>query len=124
MNVWLAIALGGALGSVARHAMGLWLRALAPGWPWGTVLVNVLGSLAIGILFASMLTRPIPDAVRLGLVTGLLGGFTTFSAFSLDALNLIRDQGLGSALVYVLGSVLAGLGACALGIFIGRLMLA
>lgn len=124
MKVWIAIALGGALGSVARHAVGIGMRAVVPGWPWGTVLVNVLGSFAIGMLFAVMLVRPAPDMVRVGLATGLLGGFTTFSAFSLDAMSLMRDQGLTGAGSYVLISVLGGLAACALGLWVGRLVLA
>ena len=124
MKLWLAIALGGALGSLARHGVGVAMRAIAPGWPWGTVLVNVIGSFAIGALFALTLTRPNPDLLRLGLGTGLLGGFTTFSAFSLDALQLLRDQGLHSAGLYLVLSVAAGLAACALGLWLGKAMLA
>ena len=70
--VWLAVAVGGALGSTARLAVMQAARALVPGWPWGTWAVNVLGSLAIGVLMAWFLARPAPDWVRIGLLTDLI----------------------------------------------------
>lgn len=124
LAVWLAVAVGGALGSTARFAVGQSARALYPGWPWGTWTVNVLGSLAIGVLMAWFLARPAPDWVRIGLMTGVLGGFTTFSAFSLDTLELLRTAGVASALAYVAASLVFGLAACALGLWLGRLLLA
>ncbi|WP_420465349.1 fluoride efflux transporter FluC [Panacagrimonas sp.] len=122
--VWLAVAVGGALGSTARLAVMQAARALVPGWPWGTWAVNVLGSLAIGVLMAWFLARPAPDWVRIGLMTGVLGGFTTFSAFSLDTLELLRTAGAASAAAYVAASLLFGLAACALGLWLGRVLLA
>lgn len=123
-TVWIAVALGGALGSVARYGAGLAARQLAPGWPGGTLFVNVLGSFAIGLLFAWFIARPAPEWARLGLITGVLGGFTTFSAFSIETLELLRASGAGAALAYVAVTLLAGLAACALGLWTARLLLA
>jgi CrcB protein len=89
---YLAVALGGALGATLRFAAGAWaVRTLGTGFPYGTLGVNVLGSLIMGAAAAVVLERW-PDAsphIRTFLMTGVLGGFTTFSAFSLDALQLI-----------------------------------
>jgi fluoride exporter len=105
------IALGGALGSVLRYLM-----VAAIGAPLGTVLVNVIGSFAIGVLFIL-----IPRADwQLFLMTGLLGGFTTFSAFSLDALKLFEQGQTLQAAAYVLGSVALSLLAVALGVALAR----
>lgn len=120
----MAVALGGALGSVARYGAGLAARQLVPGWPWGTLFVNVLGSFAIGLLFAWFIARPAPEWVRLGLITGVLGGFTTFSAFSVETLELLRTVGAGSAFAYVALTLAAGLAACALGLWTARLVFA
>ena len=105
------VALGGALGAALRH-----LSVLALPAPWGTLAVNVAGSFAIGLL--AMRLSP---ALAPFLITGVLGGFTTFSAFSLDALRLAEGGRLGSALLYVGGSVALSLVACGLGLWIGRL---
>lgn len=113
--IWVAIALGGALGSVARYGVGLAVRGWAPGWPWGTLAVNLLGSFLIGALVAAFEARPVSDVIRLGLVTGVLGGFTTFSAFSLETLQMWRAGETVPALLYAGGSVVLGLAACAAG---------
>jgi len=108
----LLVALGGALGSVARWAMAGWVQRLSPTstFPWGTLAVNVLGSFAIGVLLTLALERElIAPGPRLFLVTGLLGGFTTFSAFTWESLELLRDAQWPAALAYVLGSIVAGL---------------
>ncbi len=97
------IAIGGAAGSVLRY-----LTTLAVNAPFGTALVNVAGSLAIGALFVTLRQSPL-------LMTGVLGGFTTFSAFSLDALKLYRDGQTLQALAYVAASVGLSLAAVALG---------
>lgn len=106
------IALGGALGSVLRY-----LAVAAVGTPWGTALVNVLGSLAIGVAFVLLDTRA---GWQLFLMTGLLGGFTTFSAFSLDTLKLIQQGQTLQAGAYVLASVALSLVAVALGVALAR----
>jgi len=109
----LLVALGGALGAVLRYSTGLALpRPDATAFPWATLGVNLAGSLAIGLL-APVLARH--DAARLLLITGVLGGFTTFSAFSLDALTLVQAGRPGLAALYIAGSVLGGLALCALG---------
>ena len=119
MPLWLAVALGGALGSVARWQMSAWLRVQAPGFPWGTLAVNVLGSLAIGFLAGWFAARPAPEWLRLGLITGLLGGYTTFSAFSLDTLELWRGSA-AVALANVAANILLGLGGCLVGLAVAR----
>ena len=108
----LAIALGGALGSVLRH-----LGVTAIGAPWGTFAVNVLGSFAMGLLYVLLTTR---TALSPLLLTGLLGGFTTFSAFSLDALKLWEAGDPVQAALYVAGSVTLSLVAVAAGLALGR----
>jgi CrcB protein len=109
----LYVALGGAAGSVCRYLVSLLAVAtLGAHFPWGTLAVNVLGSAAIGAAFAAGLEGP----ARLLLVTGFLGGFTTFSAFSLEAATLFgRSPAL--AVLYVLASVGLGLAAFALALW-------
>lgn len=114
MNLWLAVALGGALGSVARYALKVALGS-GGGFPWSTLGVNVLGSLFIGLLAGW--GREAPEALRLGLLVGVLGGFTTFSAFSLETLNLLREQPV-LALLNVVTNLTLGLMACALGLWL------
>jgi CrcB protein len=106
------IALGGALGSVLRYLM-----VAAVGAPWGTAAVNMIGSFAIGVLFVLLDTRV---GWQLFLMTGLLGGFTTFSAFSLDTIKLIEAGQPLQAALYVLGSVALSLIAVALGVALAR----
>lgn len=101
------VALGGAAGSVLRY-----LAVAAVGAPLGTFVVNVMGSFAIGVLFVTLGGRGPLVAL---FMTGLLGGFTTFSAFSLDALKLWQAGQGGQALLYVAGSVILSLVAVALG---------
>jgi CrcB protein len=101
------IALGGALGSVLRYLM-----VSAIGAPLGTLAVNVLGSFAIGVLFVVLDAR---TGWQMLVMTGLLGGFTTFSAFSLDTLKLVEAGQPGQAALYVLGSVALSLTAVAAG---------
>ncbi|MGA1803622.1 fluoride efflux transporter CrcB [Rhizobium sp. HT1-10] len=103
----LLVAFGGAIGSVLRYYVGVWsLRLAGPTFPWGTLTVNVVGSFVIG-LFAEMIVRKFGGSVelRLLLMTGILGGFTTFSSFSLDTLALIERGSIGVAALYVVVSV-------------------
>jgi fluoride exporter len=118
----LLVLAGGALGSGARYLVALWtLERLGAGFPWGTIAVNLAGSFLIGLL-ATIADEAgaIGPHLRLFLVAGVLGGFTTFSAFSLETLRLIEGQQPLRAVLYVLVSVAAGLGAAALGAIIGR----
>ena len=116
---YLWVALGGALGSVARYACsGAAVRWLGAGFPYGTLFVNVSGSFAIGMLAALVASdgRPLlsPDA-RAFVLVGVLGGFTTFSSFSLETLNLVRSGALGAASANVALSVVL----CLVGAWLG-----
>ena len=102
------VALGSAAGGVARWALAGWLDARAPGFPWGTLAVNVLGGALIGVAYA-LIER---ESVRLLLITGVLGGFTTFSAYSWQTLALLHEERFGAAAGYAFGSVAACLLAC------------
>ena len=127
----LHVALGGAIGAVARYQMGrgmtYWLGPqVVSSFPWATLAVNVIGSLAMGIL-AGWLARHggegamSSEQMRLLLGVGLLGGFTTFSAFSLEMMLLIERGQLASAITYTGVSVLAGLAALYVGLIIMRI---
>ena len=113
------VALGGALGSVARYACSVGaVRWLGPSFPWGTLFVNVTGSFTIGLLAALVASdgRPLLGAdARAFLLVGVLGGFTTFSSFSLETLNLARSGALGPAILNVAGSVALCLAAVSIG---------
>ena len=121
MKWWLLFAGGGA-GSMLRYAVGLWVEArTGPGFPWGTFAVNVSGCFLIGVL-ATLADehRLITPAARLTLVTGVLGGFTTFSTFGLETWELVEDGRAALALVNVFGSIAAGLFAVAVGVALTR----
>ena len=118
----LLVAIGGATGSVARYLTGLAMtRLLGPPFPWGTITVNIVGSFAIGLL-AELVARKVsaPVEMRLLLVVGFLGGFTTFSSFSLDTLALVERGAALSAFVYVGASLVLSLGAAFGGLALGR----
>lgn len=101
--------LGGALGAGARHLAGVaQLRWLGPGFPWATLFVNLSGSLLMGLLAGWLARAGGSEQARLFLAVGVLGGFTTFSAFSLDIGLMIQRGELAGALAYILASVLGG----------------
>jgi len=114
----LTVGLGGFAGAVARYLLGGWVlhHTLSAKFPWSTFAVNILGCLAIGVLsgLAERLDWFTPS-MRLLLLTGLLGGFTTFSAFGLETVHLLRRGELGIAASYALASVLV----CTLAVWIG-----
>ena len=120
---YLWVAVGGAIGAAARFAVAQWTGARW-GWsfPWGTLAVNLTGSLAIGLLMTLLIARGLDPAYRPLLVTGLLGGYTTFSAFTFEALALLEARRWDAAALYVGGSVVLGLLATALGLGLGRLL--
>lgn len=121
MSTWLAVALGGASGSLLRYALGLWARVALPGFPLATLTVNAVGGLCIGLIFTLAAARPeTPEWLRIGLITGVLGGFTTFSAFSLETLLLWREGQGTLALANIALNLLLSLGGCALGLWLGR----
>jgi len=116
-NLWL-VALGGAVGASCRHLVSLGMaRLMGTGWPWGTFTVNVVGGLAMGALVALLARNGTTDTTgwRLLLGTGVLGGFTTFSAFSLETAMMIENNALLGAAGYAMASVVA----CVLAVFIG-----
>lgn len=119
--ILLQVALGGAIGAVARFLVVTGAaRAFGTGFPLGTLAVNVVGSLAMGLLAAVLLGPKGASPAAPFVITGLLGGFTTFSAFSLDALRLLEDGRIGSAALYVVLSVVLSLGGCAVGLMMMR----
>ena len=117
------VALGGGIGAGLRHLMNLAaLRLLGPGFPWGTLAINVAGSFAMGV-FIEILARRFGGAsneLRLFVATGILGGFTTFSSFSLDFAFLWERAAVGSALSYVVASVGASIVALFVGLWLAR----
>lgn len=128
MNGFFLVALGGAIGASLRHGAGLATVRLAPDsvWPWATLFVNVTGSLAMGLLvgWLALKSSEAGQATRLFLATGVLGGFTTFSAFSLEVANMMRSGALAKAASYAGVSVLIGVGALFAGLWLARRMFA
>ncbi len=118
MPTWILIAVGSALGGVSRHGLGVLIaQRVGQAFPWGTLAVNVLGSFVIGICAAWLMTgqRAHASFIRDVVMIGFLGGFTTFSAFSLQTLQLLRDGKLAFALANAVGSV----AVCLLAVWLG-----
>ena len=111
------VAIAGAAGALARYGMTVLIGRPAPGaFPWATLFVNVSGSLVLGFLVAFFTERIVPDAsVRTALTVGFLGAYTTFSTFSIETFRLLQEGAVAIAGVYVVASVLAGLGAVYVG---------
>ena len=124
MNNFLLVALGGAAGSVGRYALGL--RLAGSGWPQATFAANIFGGLLIGVLAGLLAVRTGEGAERLRLLlqVGVLGGFTTFSAYSLETALMIERRAYGGAAIYALGSVVASLLAVGLGLAVSRRLFA
>ena len=124
MYPYLLVAIGGAIGSVLRYGTGV---AVGSVWrdpfPLGTLLINIVGSLVMG-LFVGLMARTLPawqNDARLFFAVGVLGGFTTFSSFSLDAITMIERGDLWPAIIYVVVSVIGGLFALWLALLVMRL---
>ncbi len=117
-----AIAIGGAAGSVLRYGVSQGIHALVGrGFPWGTLVVNSLGSLLIGFLFVYLVERlAVSEVLRAALFIGLLGGFTTFSTFSLETLVLIEEASYLKAVINIFISVVLCLGGAWLGMTLAR----
>ncbi len=116
------IALGGALGAVIRHFVSVGaVHYIGHGYPWGTIIVNILGSFLMGIMIGkfSHMSHVLPE-VRVLLTTGFLGAFTTFSTFSLDFITLWERGEMLHALSYILVSVIFSILALAIGLWIMR----
>jgi fluoride exporter len=118
----LAVALGSAVGGVLRWAVQLWLNARWAGFPLGTLVVNCVGGLLIGIALAWFARTP-NEVLRLLLVTGFLGGLTTFSAFTGESLTLLQRGDVGWALAHSAAHLLGALACCALGFRLAKTLL-
>ena len=125
MKLIVAIALGGAIGAVGRHAVaGQVMKLVGGGFPWGTVVVNVLGSFVMGSLIEVMALKwSMGQELRGFLTVGMLGAFTTFSTFSLDVALLTERGAIPGAIGYVLVSVLLSTGGLFAGLYLFRQLL-
>lgn len=126
MERFLWICLGGAAGTGARYLVTLWaLRIAGPGFPWGTLAVNVVGSFLLGLIMQVALTTDLIDpTLRLGLTTGVMGGFTTYSAFNYETLLYLQRNAWLAAFANLAATVLLCLAAGALGLIAGRFVVA
>ena len=120
--LYLIVFIGAGIGGALRHGVNVGAAKLFGfGFPFGTLIVNVVGSVAMGLLAGFFAYRAgIPQHVRLFLTTGILGGFTTFSSFSLDAALLVERHSFGLAFGYIVGSIAAGLAALFFGLAVFR----
>jgi len=122
MNMILAVAAGGAIGATGRFLVGrLMLKLMGSGFPWGTLSVNIIGSFLIGIVAGAMASRyNLSHAWQGFLIIGVLGGFTTFSAFSLEVALMIEKHQISTAAFYSLASVIIGVLALFAGLYAGK----
>ncbi|WP_191969995.1 fluoride efflux transporter CrcB [Methylobacterium planeticum] len=119
MQGFLLVFVGAGLGGMARHGIGIAALRLGSSFPYATMGINILGSILMGLFAGWFALRGGPQALRLFIATGILGGFTTFSSYSLEAVLLLERGETGAALAYILGSVVLGLG----GFFVGLLLM-
>jgi CrcB protein len=118
---WIWIGIGGALGSMLRFLLQSRMQSAYPGnFPMGTFGVNIIGCFVIGFLGGWFLSHPVSNPLRLFLITGILGGFTTFSSFALENLILVREGNLKAAAIYLIASNGVGLGLAAGGFLLAR----
>lgn len=122
MNSLLIVGLGGGLGAIARYLVGrLSVSAFGPSFPWGTFAVNVIGGFAMGLLVGWMAFKVTGgENLRLFLGVGVLGGFTTFSSFSIEALQMMERKAYITAFGYISGSVICAIFAVFIGLMIAR----
>lgn len=122
--LYLVVASGGAAGAVARlAAASATRRLLGNEFPWGTLVVNLSGSFMLGLLIGLLMARNFGNAelLRYGLGVGFLGAYTTFSTFELEGSDLVSAGKTGAALLYLVGSVVAGFAALRVGLMLGRI---
>jgi len=124
MGRFLWICLGGAVGTGARYLLSGWLLRIAgPGFPYGTLAVNVIGSFLLGLLMqVSLSTELIPPTLRLALTTGVMGGFTTYSTFNYETLRFVQEGSWLLAAANLGITVVSCLAAGVLGVFAGRVL--
>jgi fluoride exporter len=122
MNMVLLAAAGGALGSSARYLVNVGAgKLLGIGFPWGTLIVNIAGCFIMGLVVGWGALRGLSNEARVFLATGILGGFTTFSAFSADFAALIERKNFALSALYLTGSVILSLAAVFAGLYLVRL---
>jgi len=122
MNV-LLVALGGAIGSAARYLVGAFVaNRFGPDFPWGTFIVNVSGSFFIGVILSFVGGGLLPAGARPFLAVGIMGGYTTFSTYSNETLQLVQGGEVGAAMFNALGQVVAGFIGVYLGVVLGRVL--
>ena len=123
INKLLLLGLGGAIGAISRFLISEFIQQMHNGsFPFGTLLVNLAGALIIGFAWGFFETSGLGTNMRLFLFVGILGGFTTFSAFSLETMNLIRDHRVFYAIAYILSSNIGGLMMTIAGFFAARIL--
>lgn len=122
MNSLFPVMIGGAIGAGARHLVGqAMLARLGPGFPWWTLTINIVGGLLMGLLIGTLARgEGVGDTARLFIGVGILGGFTTFSSFSMEFWMLFERGQNAQAVAYVLASVVGAIAACGIGLFIMR----
>ncbi|HZP73150.1 MAG TPA: fluoride efflux transporter CrcB [Gaiellaceae bacterium] len=122
MPVIVGVALGGALGASARYALDRFIEEHTESvFPWATFTINVTGCLLIGILTEQLVDRHhLPAWIRVGVIVGVIGGYTTFSTFSQESYALVDSHEVGVALTYMVGSVALGVLAVYAGTLLGR----
>ncbi|HEX3805368.1 MAG TPA: fluoride efflux transporter CrcB [Gaiellaceae bacterium] len=122
MPVVVGVALGGALGASARYSLDRFIEERSNAiFPWATFVINVSGCLLIGILTEQLVDRHhLPAWIRVGVIVGMIGGYTTFSTFSQEAFSLIESRDFGTVIVYAAGSVVTGILAVWAGTVLGR----
>lgn len=124
MNQIILVATGGALGALARYGAGMAALRMtgAAGWPWGTFAVNLIGGLLIGLVtgWIAFKSSATSESIRLFAVVGVLGGFTTFSAFSLELVQMLERREMAIAALYALASVILSVGAVFVGLTVMR----
>jgi fluoride exporter len=124
MPVTLSVALGGALGAMARHAVDRFIEARASSiFPWSTFTINVSGCFLIGVISAALVERHhLPAWLRVGLVVGVIGGYTTFSTFAQEAVGLDDLRHVAVSFLYIVASVGLGMAAVVAGTRFGRII--
>lgn len=123
MQTVLLVGTGGAIGALMRYAVSVAAyRLLSPAFPWGTLIVNVLGCFVIGVVWALLGGSSSAPSSRMFILTGILGAFTTFSTFGIETINLFRNGEISLAIVNVVASNVGGLLAVVLGLVLVRVL--
>ncbi len=124
MAVALGVAVGGAVGALSRYGLDAWIERRSESlFPWSTFVINVSGCFAVGFIVAALVDRhTAPQWLRMGLVIGFCGGYTTFSTFAQETLDLVEARDLAVAFASIAASVLLGVLAVLIGVRVGRLV--